>query len=160
MCLGIIGSLRPGTWYFSALHMKQKFYICKPLKSWLSIHQTMNWEKTFESMWMHLVSILLYWPFFLHVFNRASLVKLVTQPDVLWTNSNAVPPWCAGAPSISRRQQWQTDSNFWRYNLLSTHPRLQFFSFCSFLVPLWLMCLSRYMLPLRQEQLTASFTMP
>lgn len=42
----------------------------------------------------------------------------------------------------------------------ATHLTLQSFLFCAFLVPLWLMCLTRYMLPLRQEQLTASLTMP
>lgn len=96
----------------------------------------------------------------MYLFNGAFGIWLVTQPNVVWTNSNAVPTWSAGASSVSRQQQWQTDCNFWQYNLSATHLTLQSFLFCAFLVPLWLMCLTRYMLPLRQEQLTASLTMP
>lgn len=40
----------------------------------------------------------------------------------------------------------------------TSHSNL--FSPCFFLVPLWLMCLPRSMLPLRQEQLTASLAVP
>lgn len=96
----------------------------------------------------------------MYLFNQAFRIWLVTQPGVVWTNSNVVPTWSAGACSISRQQQWQTDCNFWQYNLSTTHLTLQSFLCCSLLVPLWLMCLTCYMLPLRQEQLTASLTMP
>lgn len=56
------------------------------------------------------------------------------HPDAVWTNNDAVSTWSAGASSISRQKQWQTDSNFWQYNLLTTHLTLQSFLFCSFLV--------------------------
>lgn len=63
-------------------------------------------------------------------------------------------------PQHVRQQQWQTDGNFWQYNLSTTHFTLQSFVCCSFLVPLWLICLTLHMLPLRQEQLTAFLTLP
>ena len=49
---------------------------------------------------------------------------------------------------------------FLQHNLSNTHLTLRCFLSRSFLVPLWLMCLALHMLPLRQEQLTASLTLP
>lgn len=96
----------------------------------------------------------------MYLFNRASLIWLVTQPDVVWTNSNALPTWSADASSM-----WDNSSD--KLMVISGRTTFQpptshsnpFFPH-SYLVPLWLMCLTLHMLPLRQEQLTASLTVP
>lgn len=97
----------------------------------------------------------------MYLFNRAFVIWLVTRPDVVWTNSNSVPTWSAGASSgwdnssdklmvISGSTTFQPPTS--HSNPLSPSR--------SHLVPLWLMWLTLHMLPLRQEQLTASLTVP
>ena len=96
----------------------------------------------------------------MYLFNRAYVIWLVTQPDVVWTNSNVVPTWSAGASSV-----WDNSSD--KPMVISGSTTFQPptshynpFSPRSFPVPLWLMCLTLHMLPLRQEQLTASLAVP
>lgn len=85
---------------------------------------------------------------------------LLTQPDVVWTNSNAVPTRSAGASSVwdNSSDKLMVISGCTTFQPPTSHSN----PFClrSFLVPLWLMCLTLHMLPLRQQQLTASFTPP
>lgn len=120
----------------------------------------MNWQKIFTLHLHDLLGVLAHQLSFACIYLQIFCDMISCQPVVVWTNSNVVSTWSAGASSISRQQQWQTDSNFWQYNLLTTNLTLQSFLFCSFLVPFWFMCLTCYMLPLRQEQLTASLTTP
>lgn len=73
---------------------------------------------------------------------------------------NAVPTWSAGASSV-----WDNSSD--KPLVISGSTTFQPptshynpFSPRSFPVPLWLMCRALHMLPLRQEQLTASLAVP